>query len=248
MRRRDFLRTGSAGLVGVVAATSDALAGQGSRATLAAPTSDAVAVGYWIGSEGRPDLRRLALASAGAADDRRAFEPDVAPADRLSAETPRIPGATVRLGLHGLVEAERRAFQRPLSHLSLLVDFAVPDVGTVRFAAWRYDRLPVRNVSRAVRLVVPLGPAGDLRVTLERRPGQPPAEARLAKLRRGVYFLALPGPGGSQPDWSRLQFREAGAMGARWLVGQGLFGLEPARFDYLVVSIDTVSDPGAEQA
>src|SRR5262245_13255628 len=110
MRRREFLRVGSAGLVGAVAATSaDALAGPGNRAT---PTGEAVAIGYWIGSGGRPDLGRLVLASAGTARDGRAFEPDVAPAERLS-DTPRIPGAAVRLGLHGLVEAERRAFQRP---------------------------------------------------------------------------------------------------------------------------------------
>jgi hypothetical protein len=247
MRRRDFLRTGSAGLVGAVAATSaDALAGQGRRPAHAAPTSDVVAVGYWIGSERHPDLGRLVLAAPAAADDRRVFEPDVAPADRRPAEPPRLPGAAVRLGLHGLVEAERRAFQRPLSRLSLLVDFAVPDVGTVRFAAWRYDRRPVRNVSRGVRLVVPLGPAGDIRLALERGPGQLPAEARLAKPRRGVYFLALAGPSGGQPEWSRFQFREAGATGARRLVGPGLLGLEPARFDYLAMSIDTVSDPGAD--
>jgi hypothetical protein len=248
MRRRDFLRAGSAGLVGAVAATSaDAVAGLGSRVTPPAPAGEAVAVGYWIGSGERPDLGRLVLASPGAADDRRAFEPDVAPVDRLPAEVPRISGAAVRLGLHGLVEAERRAFQRPLSRLSLMVEFAVPDVGTVQYAAWRYDRRPVRNVSRAVRLLVPLGPTGGLRLALERRPGSP-AEARLSKVRRGVYFLAVAGPGGDSPDWSRLQFREAGGSGARRLVGQGLIGLEPARFDYLVVSIDAVGDPGAAQA
>jgi hypothetical protein len=127
------------------------------------------------------------------------------------------------------------------------VDFAVPDVGTVQYAAWRYDRRPVRNVSRAVRLVVPLGPDGDLRLALEQRPGSP-AVARLSNVRRGVYFLAVAGPGGDPPDWSRLQFREARGSAARRLVGQGLLGLEPARFDYLVVSIDTAGDPGAQQA
>jgi hypothetical protein len=250
MRRRDFLHVGTAAMAAVVAAGSrDALARQtGGAAPAATPTLPPIAMGYWTASAAGPDLARLRLAGAGAAAGDGAFEPDVAPADRLGAETPSVPRAAVRLGLHGLVEAERRAFQRPLSHLSLLVDFAVPEVGTIRYAAWRYERLPVRNVSRAVRLVVPLGPAGDLRLALERRPGQPAAEAGLSTPRRGVYFLALPGPGGDRPDWSRFQFREAGAGGARRLVRQGLFGLEPARFDYLVVSIDTVRGPGARQA
>jgi hypothetical protein len=249
MTRRDFLQVGAASLVGAATAGSaDALAGQPGGAAPAGPAVEPIAVGYWVGSERRADLKRLVLASPDAADDRRAFEPDVAPADRVSVGTAQIRGPAVRLGLHGLVEAERRAFQRPLSRLSLLVDFPVPEVGTVRFAAWRYDRLPVRNVSRAVRLVVPLGATGDLRLALVRRPSQSAPEARLSTPRRGVYFLALPGPGGDRPDWSRFQFREAGATGARRLVGPGLLGLEPARFDYLVVSIDTARDPGAQQA
>jgi hypothetical protein len=241
MRRRDFLQVGTAGLATAMAArSSDALAGQTGGAAPAAPIVEPIALGYWIGSGHRRDLGQVPLASAGAADQEEAFAPDVAPAEPAG-----VARSPVRLGLHGLVEAARRPFERSLSGLSLLVDFTVPEVGTVRYAAWRYDRLPVRHVSRTVRLVVPLDPSGRLHLALERRRGQIPAETWLSA-RRGVYFLALPGLGGVRPDWSRLQFREAGG-GARRLVQRGLFGLEPARFDYLVVSIDTVSDPEAEQ-
>jgi hypothetical protein len=249
MRRRDFLRAGSAGLVGAGATTSaSALAGPEGRTTVDAPVAEAFSVGYWIGSDRRPAFGRLALASAGSTDDRVLFEPDVGPASRPAAGVPPIPGVAVRLGVHGLVEAERRIFQRPLAGLSLLVDFVVPDVGTIQHVAWRYSRHPVRNLSRAVRLAVPVGPVGDLGLRLEGRRGQAPTVARLSLLRRGVYFLALPGPGGNRIDWSRLQFREDAGSDARRLVQRGLFGLEPARFDYFVVSVDTVGAPGSREA
>ena len=69
----------------------------------------------------------------------------------------------------------------------------------------------------------------------------PGSRAHQPRLRRGVYFLASGDRlAESSPDWQRYQFLQVGKEeGIRRLVRMGPFGLEPADFDYLVVTIDT---------
>ncbi len=277
MTRRDFLIGGPASLLGAAAVGSDVLSG-GARDAEAVPRllAGPVSVGYWIGGAQVPDVGRPGLVMRGrqlrtrleAEGSALRFHPDVIAADLLPAGDPAFLREPVQLAIHGIAEAEPSWFGPALERLSTQVHFEVFDGGarrTLRYSAWHYDRRPVRNVSGGVRLAVPVDSTATVRLSLQRRdagpgllggapviregevglsagrePGQP-------KLRRGVYFIAVLHASRPRPAWEQLQFREAGA-GARGLVRRGLFGLEPADFDYLVVSVDRAVAAGADRA
>ncbi|MCU1245344.1 MAG: hypothetical protein JWN02_1254 [Acidobacteria bacterium] len=63
----------------------------------------------------------------------------------------------------------------------------------------------------------------------------------MPKIRRGYYILAPVGNGVSAPDWSRLQLRRDEG-GLKLYQANGI-DADPARFEYLILLLDYVSEP-----
>jgi hypothetical protein len=275
-KRRDFLVLGSAGLLAPLAVGANPLApspewvapaGEGSRTE-----SRAASVGYWAASPGLVDLEQdAALASVDEALTTR-----VVPADRLRADSGLIRAGT-RLRLQGLVEPPEALLRPRLERLSAKVEFRVPIQGriaTLKVHAW--SRGPLDETS-SVGLNVPVDRAGGLKISFDCRDGHlglsgrlvrqaltgtaPPAdrahasevwfttgaEAGKPKLRRGVYFVAIPGHDrGPAPAWQRYEFRATPKEdGPRRLVERTPLGFQPVDFHYMIVSVDRADTTGS---
>jgi hypothetical protein len=135
-------------------------------------------------------------------------------------------------------------------------------------SAWGLSRGGVHNRSSSVSMRTPVDPSSGLGLSIVRASRAPGwagrmvqsvvlgrrnegsrawrrelwftegADGKTPQLGRGTYFVACPERPERGPAWERYQFRSISAGGPRVLTRRGADGLEPADFDYLVVTID----------
>lgn len=249
--RREFLKVGSLGVLGVAALGQPLFA----AAPEAGQTPPLLSVGYWPGVLGRnPDA-----ASAAASTGNAVAAPVGDPAFITS-------GVVVRVRDFYLAPQNRR---RNMS-LSLIANFRPGYAGDeAPFFAWSYTREGSRVMeSNPIRFTMPVDANDGARLALTRLAAAPrgrgvgvtPTATRVpspstsalhftvgqeldrVKLLRGTYFLALRSAADQkQPDWNLVRTADSsrGEKAAEsFLYNRGILDDSPVDFDYLVLEIE----------
>ena len=178
-----------------------------------------LSVGYIDGSAHWPDLR-----SRPWADDGVLGLTDVVPATALPGGDSSLVGQIAIVTVHGLYPGPLQTADRSLRHITLDADFDAADPASARkFFAWTLRTGPAESVSgrsvfrihvtESTRLGFDLAVSGASSSSLTRCHLGVGGGARLAKLHRGAYLLALrPGtwdaarhlPKLGDPQWRQL--------------------------------------------
>jgi hypothetical protein len=194
----------------VQAPATAATAGVAAAATPVRPIS----VGYLEGSDGVPDLRRLApdlsLTTVGRREDVLVPSRRVVPAAALPGGDSSLAGVPVRISIRGLYPPlpEPRPMPRSPAAAGLPraidLDFYVPSIelsggAGYLFDAWSFRLLPAIDVSPTLSFRIVPDWYSDLAVTLSVKPARATAGAR-PRLSRAVFTL---GDASGRPRFQR---------------------------------------------
>ena len=231
--RREFLILGSAAAVGVAVAGN-----AGAQWTQKAiDSADPLSIGFAEGS----------FAEIRAAEGPRAL------ANATRHGNTNHLGDVARVKVHGIVSAEAAP---AAAAIALDAIYRVPGVAeAVPFHAWS-SRVPPRvGSSSANQFLMGVSPASPLtlalttqqattwRTSLARRffgtPASPAVSRAVATLRRnGVYFIAVPAAGQSEPNWASIRVVAPANGNLPQLEQSSLLGSKPVSFDYIVVAAE----------
>jgi len=246
MRRRDFLRLSSVAAVGVAASAFADDAVQSITQSLMPRPLPLMGVGYWNGTFAEPSSHRLVNA------------------EHLSSGDSAFSESGARLRIAGFWRAPQHE-NEPLT-VGVNVHFPLagaPD-GRVPFIAWA-SVSPARSVSPTA-FTVPVDGSNPIELSVDTavRANAAPALHRelpeperaesfvrigtsgdnVAKLRRGVYFVAVrESSKDPRPDWSSIHVvaPKDGVLspkGSGPLFAETLFGRRPVPFSYVVLTAD----------
>ena len=243
MRRRDFLRLSSVAAVGVAASAFADDAVQSITQSLMPRPLPLMGVGYWNGTFAEPSSHRLVNA------------------EHLSSGDRAFSDAGARLRIAGFWRAPQPEHE-PLT-VGVNVHFPVagaPD-GRAPFIAWA-SASPARTVNPTA-FTFPVDGSNPIELSVDTAVrakavvhSQLPEAAReesfvrigtsgeVAKLRRGVYFVAVrESSKDPRPDWSSIHVvaPKEGVLspkGSGPLFAETLFGRRPVPFSYVVLTAD----------
>lgn len=190
---------------------------------------------------------------------------DVVPATRCAHGAP-LAAREAWVTVHGVCDGGRSWIRPALQSIevSLLLPGAP---APLRCSEWRLDRRDVQHRRAAAWMPAPIDPASGLGFSIQRTSQAPGMLSRMVRsmvlgrratgaerwtgelwlgatadaaapvLRAGTYFVACPDRPDRAPVWSRYQFQPLTDGGPRVLTRRGPEGLEPADFDYVVITV-----------